>query len=103
MKKGKVRRGAWALMALGLMLALPPLALLLAEDDQLQYVVAAPSGEGRGAGTGVAARRARGRRRNARRQRDGDGGWGAIARTGLGRGGGEERFRHGLRRRRGLV
>ena len=46
MKKGKVRRGAWALMALGLMLALPPLALLLAEDDLLQYVVAAPSGEG---------------------------------------------------------
>lgn len=46
MKKEKRRWCAWALMALGLLLALPSLGFLMTADDLLQYAIVAPSGEG---------------------------------------------------------
>ena len=44
MKKEKRRWCAWALMALGLLLALPSLGFLMTADDLQQYAIVAPSG-----------------------------------------------------------
>ena len=43
MKKEKRRWCAWALMALGLLLALPSLGFLMTADALLQYAIVAPA------------------------------------------------------------